>query len=65
MLIDPLKLFSPSCFRIPEAQQGDLVVTDEGEPEATDDGPWCDLSRPLMNHSHTNFCDIARNTSCF
>ncbi|MGK8437210.1 hypothetical protein ACRS3X_07640 [Ectopseudomonas hydrolytica] len=38
MLIDPLKLFSPSCFRIPEAQQGDLVVTDEGEPEATDDG---------------------------
>lgn len=38
MLIEPLKLFSPSCFRHRDEQTGDLVVTDEGEPEATDDG---------------------------
>jgi len=38
MLIEPLKLFSPSCFRQRDEQPSDLVVTDEGEPEATDDG---------------------------
>lgn len=38
MLIEPLKLISPSCFRHRDEQQGDVVVTDDMEPEATNDG---------------------------